>query len=438
MEVRSRQDAKSVCIKRRHGAMSAGDVLEEDCFVCYVKAVALIGLRGCGRGEKRRRGGRSLVASALSKIGVGSIEVGELLCDSLDEVLDSTLLRFAISSTQTVTAERAYYKVMEGDPLTDNEERKVWIGDIIDPAPPVGSTASTIGISWTEPCAVEGFFLKMITRQGDGLTDVVTSVPCETGTTQEICLVETTLVYSKEPIKNVMDKPDENREAQKGKDRRSLTVNALNITYARTLLRRTSSPGLPYEQQTDGEDALSSITLNAAVSTIRKEVEADLVHLIGLLPDYCGISTIFGDGDSGAYALTSADCVDGLTVGRELGHNMGCDRDRDTLEDEDEGHAYAYGLRYCTGTNPYVTIMSHEENCNGGFINYYSNPDVTYFDKPTGTETENCARRIKETMDTVANYMEAGGDGCVSTGDPCTITSDCCDMTCVEGVCGVK
>ena len=71
MEVRSRQDAKSVCIKRRHGAMSAGKVLEEDCFVCYVKAVALIGLRGCGQGEKRRRGGRSLAASALSKIGAG-------------------------------------------------------------------------------------------------------------------------------------------------------------------------------------------------------------------------------------------------------------------------------------------------------------------------------------------------------------------------------
>ena len=71
MEVRSRQDAKSVCIKRRHGAMSAGEVLEEDCCVCYVKAVALIGRRGCGRGEKRSRGGRSLVASALSKIGAG-------------------------------------------------------------------------------------------------------------------------------------------------------------------------------------------------------------------------------------------------------------------------------------------------------------------------------------------------------------------------------
>eukprot|EP00904_Undaria_pinnatifida_P000885 jgi/Undpi1/10798/HiC_scaffold_29.g13246.m1 len=393
-------------------------------------------------------------------LGVGSIVVGELLCDSLDEVLDSTLLRFAISSTQTVTAERAYYKVMEGDPLTDNEERK-------------------------------GFFLKMITRQGDGLTDVVTSVPCETGTVQEICLVETTVVYSKSTSRVVQDKPDKNRSTSKGKLRRSLTGNGaadatpaigklesktqidvlvlytaeamaemmatsasemetkLKYYFAEANLGNDNSEipleynvvhvtELPYEQQTDGEDALSSITLNAAVSTIRKEVEADLVHLIGLLPDYCGISTIFGDGDSDAYALTSADCVDGLTIGRELGHNMGCDRDRDTLEDEDEEHPYAYGLRYCTGTDPYVTIMSHEENCNGGFINYYSNPDVTYFDKPTGTETENCARRIKETMDTVAKYMEAGGDGCVSTGDPCTITSDCCDMTCVDGVCGVQ
>ena len=51
--------------------MSAGEVLEEDCFVCYVKAVALISLRRCGRGGKRRRGGRSLVEAALSKIRAG-------------------------------------------------------------------------------------------------------------------------------------------------------------------------------------------------------------------------------------------------------------------------------------------------------------------------------------------------------------------------------
>ena len=86
MEVRSRQDAKSVCIKRRHEDMSAGGVLGEEIFVCYVKAVALIGLRGRGGGGKRRRGGRSLVESALSKIGAGmalpvrEVGVALLLC----------------------------------------------------------------------------------------------------------------------------------------------------------------------------------------------------------------------------------------------------------------------------------------------------------------------------------------------------------------------
>ncbi len=100
MEVRSRQDAKSVCIKRRHEDMSAGEVLEEDCFVCYVKAVALIGLRGRGRGGKRRRGGRSLVEAALSKIGAGvallvrEVGVALLLCFFLEKAEYVCLLSF--------------------------------------------------------------------------------------------------------------------------------------------------------------------------------------------------------------------------------------------------------------------------------------------------------------------------------------------------------
>ena len=39
MRVRNRQDAKSVCIKRRHRAMPAGEVLENE--LC-LKAVALL------------------------------------------------------------------------------------------------------------------------------------------------------------------------------------------------------------------------------------------------------------------------------------------------------------------------------------------------------------------------------------------------------------
>ena len=82
MEVRSRQDAKSVSIKRRHGAMSAGEVLEKE--LCLPEGCR-IALRGHGRGEKRRRGERSLVA-ALSKIDAGvallvrEVGVALLLC----------------------------------------------------------------------------------------------------------------------------------------------------------------------------------------------------------------------------------------------------------------------------------------------------------------------------------------------------------------------
>ena len=84
LEVQSRQDAKSVCIKRRHGVMSAGKVLEE--WLCLLPEGCRIGLRGHGRGGKRRRGERSLVAAALSKIDAGvallvrDVSVALLLC----------------------------------------------------------------------------------------------------------------------------------------------------------------------------------------------------------------------------------------------------------------------------------------------------------------------------------------------------------------------
>ena len=68
-----------------------------------------------------------------------------------------------------------------------------------------------------------------------------------------------------------------------------------------------------------------------------------------------------------------------------------------------------------------------------GFIQN-ANTQVNYIDHVVCSRLKLCL--VLDSQDTVAKYMEAGGDGCVSTGDPCTITSDCCDMTCVDGVCG--
>ena len=86
----------------------------------------------------------------------------------------------------------------------------------------------------------------------------------------------------------------------------------------------------------------------------------------------------------------------------ELGHNLGCSHNRDEYDDEEDQHDYAHGFRYCTGDDPYRTIMSYGCPRASAFSatvykgNHYSNPDVYYQGKPTGTDTENCARAISE------------------------------------------
>ena len=64
MEVRIQQDAKSVCMKRGDGAMSAGEVLEEE--LC-LKAVALLCVVS-GEEENEQEERDLLVAAALSKV----------------------------------------------------------------------------------------------------------------------------------------------------------------------------------------------------------------------------------------------------------------------------------------------------------------------------------------------------------------------------------
>ena len=58
MEVRSRQDAKSVCIKRRHGAMPAGDVLEEE--LCLLFEGCRIDWSAWSRARRKTRKRRAI------------------------------------------------------------------------------------------------------------------------------------------------------------------------------------------------------------------------------------------------------------------------------------------------------------------------------------------------------------------------------------------
>eukprot|EP00904_Undaria_pinnatifida_P006454 jgi/Undpi1/2939/HiC_scaffold_14.g06316.m1 len=118
---------------------------------------------GCPSSDQQAAEG---LASKLNSdehvIGVGNVELGQLVCDSVDDALDSTLLRFAISSNETVIAERTTYEVYGGSVFTDGKERKT-------------------------------FLLQVVTRNPDGTLRIIKSVPCSAGSSEDICMVEVNL-----------------------------------------------------------------------------------------------------------------------------------------------------------------------------------------------------------------------------------------------------
>eukprot|EP00752_Nemacystus_decipiens_P014856 g13227.t1 len=121
---------------------------------------------------------------------VGDVQLGELLCDSLESASGATLLRFAISPTEAVIAQRTSYTSVDGSVLPDSKERKLWMGEVVDPEPPAGSVPRTVSMAWTDPCDVESFLLKVVSRGPDGSTSIVKSVPCDAGSSTELCMVE--------------------------------------------------------------------------------------------------------------------------------------------------------------------------------------------------------------------------------------------------------
>lgn len=53
------------------------------------------------------------------------VEVGELLCDTLEVAEDAAFLSFIIHEGDTIVAEKSSYTVAEGDSFTDGIGRRV-------------------------------------------------------------------------------------------------------------------------------------------------------------------------------------------------------------------------------------------------------------------------------------------------------------------------
>ncbi|CAM9277620.1 unnamed protein product, partial [Ectocarpus sp. 12 AP-2014] len=441
---------------------------------------------------------------------VVQIGLGELLCDSLEDAPDSTFLRFNVSSTEAVIAERTSYSSVDGNIFPDGETRKIWMGEVVDPEPPAGSAPRTVSMTWTEPCSVESFLLTVVSHNNDGSTSIVKSIPCAAGSSSEVCMVELAVVFNDGDSAVVSTSADDDdfekvdlgnpgESAEELESRMLKTIRAPTKPGWKESLHSRGSPSsrelqsgsaqidflvvytpeayasrgwsetqllsmiaaavgpmnqatsnsdieldfnlvhveqLPYDQLSpftlDYGPELDAMTENAAVAALRDLHEADLVLLVGYFPFTCGLGWIFNDDERLGYSLMDSLCFENWTQTHEFGHNLGCRHDRGN---SDTGMtAYGHGLRYCTGTPQFRTVMTYSNDCSGAeLINYFSNPDVEYLGQPTGTATENNAQTVKDNMVDVSLFRPlicADGESCASclaTGTPASVGDGICD-----------
>ncbi|CAM9938469.1 unnamed protein product, partial [Ectocarpus sp. 4 AP-2014] len=423
---------------------------------------------------------------------VVQIGLGELLCDSLEDASDSTLLRFNISSTETVIAERTSYSSIDGNVFPDGETRKIWMGEVVDPEPPAGSAPRTVSMTWTDPCGVESFLLTVVSHNNDGSTSIVRSIPCAAGSSSEVCMVELAVVFNDEDSAGVstsadddddfesvsVDNPGESAEEQESRTLKA--IRAPTKSGGKESLHSRGSPGsrvlesdiqidflvvytpeaysmrswpepylmstiaagvgpmnlatsnsdialdfnlvhveqLPYElsirDTSDYEPELREMTDNAAMAALRDQYEADLVLLVGYFPNTCGLGWIFNGSERFGFSLMDSLCFDNWTQTHEFGHNLGCRHNR---ENTNTGMTdYGHGMRYCSGTPQYRTVMTYPNDCFGAeLINHFSNPDVEYLGQPTGTASENNAQTVKDNMVAVSLFRSSTCSG----GEPC-------------------
>lgn len=125
-----------------------------------------------------------------------------------------------------------------------------------------------------------------------------------------------------------------------------------------------------------------------SLHALRTSVGADLVTLVtettggsaaGLAYLYQG----FASSSNGFSVVQRAGCES--TYVHEIGHNFGCEHDRDNTTGDNNGtslYPYAYGHRFTpAGYAQLRTVMAYSP---GDRVPYFSNPDVTYLGAPTG------------------------------------------------------
>ncbi|CAN0434427.1 unnamed protein product, partial [Laminaria digitata] len=87
---------------------------------------------------------------------VSEVQFGELLCDSLVNAEDADALSFPLINNERVIAEKTSYTVTNGDAFTDDIGRRVWTGEVTNPAKAEDEAVPrTVSMTWGDVCDTE-------------------------------------------------------------------------------------------------------------------------------------------------------------------------------------------------------------------------------------------------------------------------------------------
>ncbi len=191
-------------------------------------------------------------------------------------------------------------------------------------------------------------------------------------------------------------------------------IDSANTAYynskIRQRLRLVHSEENVYTETSSASTDLSNLRANSAIAALRNTYNADLVSMISESVGVCGIgyllNTLNGSPTNGFTVTVRSCAVGNLSFAHELGHNMG---DQHNPENGSGPiFSYSYG-HYVNGL--YRTVMSYADPCTSGCarLPYFSNPQVSWNNQPTGIDNQrDNARSMEQTADVVAAYRYSG------------------------------
>lgn len=149
---------------------------------------------------------------------------------------------------------------------------------------------------------------------------------------------------------------------------------------------------------------IQNLTGNVAAQALRNDFEADVVVLLtnGNYGNIFGIVRDIGPINGRAYGIVEVDAAAGrYTFAHEVAHLVGARHDTDPNPTFGHGYSFSTGALWWRKTRR--TILNSLPQSESRILNY-SNPDVKFKRKDTGTDNADNARQLLEEGCTVAGF----------------------------------